>query len=363
MLSAICITLAVFVVSLWLARWLCSPAARLRLLDHPNERSLHATPIPRTGGIAIIASLTLGLLLELSLSLMAGAPARFQAIESGWILLMLLLVASVSLWDDWTELPPGLRFVVHGIAAAGAVLGAGLTIDALAVPRVGVIELGWLAVPVTILCLMWMTNLYNFMDGMDGFAGGMTVLGFGFLGYLAWAGGDGFVAVMSLLTVGATAGFLIYNRPPARIFMGDAGSTLLGFLAGSLSVLEIHRGLFDFWVPLLIFSPFIVDATVTLFRRLLRGEKIWRAHRQHYYQRLVLLGWSHRKTVLFEYCLMLCGGASAILYTKVSQSVRLALLIAWLLLYLALAFYVRMQEQKSLAGRTLEASSAGHPAS
>ncbi len=351
MLSAFCITMAVFVLSTGLARWLCSPAARLRLLDHPNERSLHATPIPRTGGIAILASLALGLLLELSLTLMAGGPTRFQAIESGWILLMLLLVASVSLWDDWTELPPGLRFVVHGVAAAGVVLGAGLTIDALAVPRVGSLALGWLAVPLTILCLMWMTNLYNFMDGMDGFAGGMTVVGFGFLGYLAWAGGDGFVAVMSLLTVGATAGFLIYNRPPARIFMGDAGSTLLGFLAGSLSVLGIHRGLFDFWVPLLIFSPFIVDATVTLFRRLLRREKIWQAHRQHYYQRLVLLGWSHQKTVLLEYCLMLGGGTSALVYTRVGPGGRLCLLIAWLLIYLALAFYVRAEEGRRNAER------------
>jgi len=185
------------------------------------------------------------------------------------------------------------------------------------------------------------------MDGMDGFAGGMTVMGFGFLGYLAWAGGDSFVAVLSLLTVGATGGFLIFNRPPARIFMGDAGSTLLGFLAGTLSVLEAHRGLFDLWVPILIFSPFIVDATTTLFRRLLRGEKIWQAHREHYYQRLVLLGWSHRKTVLSEYCLMLACGLSAVLYTAMGAKARLALLAGWLLIYLALAAGVRHAESRS----------------
>ncbi|HYO90205.1 MAG TPA: glycosyltransferase family 4 protein [Pyrinomonadaceae bacterium] len=339
----------VFSVSLWLTSRLSSPAARLRLLDHPNERSLHATPIPRTGGLAILISLTAGLLLELSRALLAGSRGTFQSGEGGWILLMLLLIAAVSLWDDWTELPVGLRLVVHAVAAAGVVVGAGLTIDVIEVPRLSVLALGWLAVPLTILWLMWMTNLYNFMDGMDGFAGGMTVLGFGFLGYLAWAGGDAFVAVLSLMTVGATAGFLIYNRPPARIFMGDAGSTLLGFLAGTLSVLEIHRGLFDFWVPLLIFSPFVVDATTTLFRRLFRGEKIWQAHRQHYYQRLVLLGWSHQKTVLAEYCLMLACGSSAVLYTRVGANERLALLAGWLLIYLSLAFCVNRAERRNRA--------------
>jgi UDP-N-acetylmuramyl pentapeptide phosphotransferase/UDP-N-acetylglucosamine-1-phosphate transferase len=345
-LESLAIAGVVFSLSLWLTSRLSSPAARLRLLDHPNERSLHATPIPRTGGLAILASLTAGLLLELSRALLAGAQAPFQTGQSGWILMMLLLIVAVSLWDDWLELPVGVRFVVHGIAAAGVVLGAGLTIDAVVVPRLPALMLGWLSVPLTTLCLMWMTNLYNFMDGMDGFAGGMTVMGFGFLGYLAWAGGDTFVAVLSLLTVGATAGFLIYNRPPARIFMGDAGSTLLGFLAGTLAVLEIHRGLFDFWVPVLIFSPFIVDATTTLFRRLFRGEKIWRAHRQHYYQRLVLIGWSHRKTVLVEYCLMLACGLSAVLYTRVGTNERLVLLGAWLLIYLSLAFGVRRAEKQ-----------------
>jgi UDP-N-acetylmuramyl pentapeptide phosphotransferase/UDP-N-acetylglucosamine-1-phosphate transferase len=346
-LESLAIAGVVFTLSVWLTSRLSSPAARLRLLDHPNERSLHDTPVPRTGGLAILASLTAGLLLELSRAMLAGARGPFQSGQSGWILLMLLLVVVVSLWDDWTELPPGLRFLVHAIAAAGVVLGAGLTVDAITLPGLSTFALGWLAVPLTVLCLMWMTNLYNFMDGMDGFAGGMTVMGFGFLALLSWAAGDNFVAVWSLLTVGAAAGFLIYNRPPARIFMGDAGSTLLGFLAGTLSVLEIHRGLFDFWVPVLIFSPFIVDATATLFRRLFRGEKIWQAHRQHYYQRLVLLGWSHRKTVLVEYCLMLACGLSAVLYTRAGASARLMLLVAWFLIYPALAVCVRVAERRS----------------
>lgn len=339
----------VFSLSWWLTTRLSSPFAKLRLLDHPNERSLHSTPVPRTGGLAILASLAVGLLLESSRAFLGWGFSVFQAGYSRWIPAMLILIVIVSLWDDWRELPFFLRLAVHGVAAAGIVLGAGLVIDVIAVPRLSTLALGWFAIPFTILSVMWMTNLYNFMDGMDGFAGGMTLIGFGFLCYLAWSVGEVYVGVLSLLAVSATGGFLIYNRPPARIFMGDVGSTLLGFLAGTLSVLGIHRGLFDFWVPVLIFSPFIVDATITLFRRLIRGEKIWQAHRQHYYQRLVLLGWSHRKTVLVEYCLMLACGLSAVLYARASANERGILLGAWLLIYLSLAFCVRYAEGR---GRT-----------
>jgi UDP-N-acetylmuramyl pentapeptide phosphotransferase/UDP-N-acetylglucosamine-1-phosphate transferase len=337
----------VFLTSIWLTNRLSSPTSRLRLLDHPNERSLHDTPIPRTGGLAILASLGAGLVLAGSLAFIAG---KLQVIETGripWFGGMILLIAVVSLWDDWAELPPVVRLGVHGLAAAGMAIGAGLRIDEIGFPVLGARSLGWLAVPVTILFLIWMTNLYNFMDGMDGFASGMAVIGFSFLSFLAWQGGYAFMGLLSLLTVGAAAGFLFYNRPPARIFMGDVGSTLLGFLAGALSVLGIAQKLFDFWVPVLIFSPFIFDATATLLRRALKGEKVWQAHREHYYQRLVLVGWSHRKTVLLEYFLMIACGSSAVGYTKLNEADRLTLLIAWVFIYSGLALGVRLTEQRS----------------
>ena len=185
------------------------------------------------------------------------------------------------------ELHPIVRLILHGLGAAGVALGIGATITVINFPGIGHVSLGWLAVPITISFLVWITNLYNFMDGMDGFAGGMTVLGFAFLGYVS-RDGNSMIPVVAVLTVGAAGGFLIHNQPPAKIFMGDPGSIMLGFLAGSLAVIGIQQGLFDLWVPVLIFSPFIVDATVTLFRRLFRGKKIWQAHREHYYQRLVL---------------------------------------------------------------------------
>ncbi len=331
----------VFLSAFGLTKLLCSPAFRLALLDHPNERSLHEAPIPRTGGLAIFGSVALGLLLSLVLG-WSGVTATAL-----WILGVTLLVGAVSFWDDRAGLSPWLRLGVHALAATSVVWGAGLQVKTVLVPSAGTMSLGWLAVPATILFLMWMANLYNFMDGMDGFAGGMTVLGYGFLAYMAWRGGHQFIMIMSFLVAAAAAGFLWYNLPPARIFMGDVGSVPLGFMAAALAVMGVHDGLFDVWVPLLIFSPFIVDATVTLVRRLLRGEKIWRAHREHYYQRLVLAGWGHRKTVMAEYVLMLACGISAVAYIQVSEPWRMTILLGWMAVYTMLMRGVSVVERQA----------------
>jgi UDP-N-acetylmuramyl pentapeptide phosphotransferase/UDP-N-acetylglucosamine-1-phosphate transferase len=344
-LETLVVAALVFSSSVWLTGRL-STASKLLVLDQPNERSLHSTLIPRTGGLAILASLALGLCL-IGVLIISG---RVQIGLSGrpwiWVVATAFAMAAVSLWNDLTELHPVVRLILHVLGAAGVALGVGVTINVITFPGISTVSVGWLALPTTILFLVWMTNLYNFMDGMDGFAGGMTILGFGFLGYVS-RNGNSMIPLIAVLTVGAASGFLLHNRPPAKIFMGDAGSITLGFLAGSLSVIGMHQGLFDFWVPVLIFSPFIVDATVTLFRRLLRGEKIWQAHRKHYYQRLVLAGWSHRKTVLAEYCLMIFCGLSAVAYIRAGESARLAILLMWVLVYVALILAVRRVERRS----------------
>jgi UDP-N-acetylmuramyl pentapeptide phosphotransferase/UDP-N-acetylglucosamine-1-phosphate transferase len=336
----------VFVISIWMTGRLASSTTRLRLLDHPNERSLHASPIPRTGGLAVLVSLALGLLLKVLLGLLTGGRELIATKPSAWVTGMIVMLAAVSLWNDWRELAAGFRFAVHCLAALGVAVGAGLTIDSIPIPLVGSLALGWVAIPFTVICLMWMTNLYNFMDGMDGFAGGMSVLGFGFLGFIAWSSGQPLITLLSMFTVVAVAGFLVYNWPPAKIFLGDVGSILLGFMAAALSVMGIHQKQFDLWVPVLIFSPFIVDATATVFRRLVRGEKVWRAHREHYYQRLVLAGWSHRRTVLAEYCLMISSGVSAIIYTRANETGRLIILMVWVILYPLLTIGVTMCERR-----------------
>ena len=339
----------VFLLAWWGTSRLCRRTSKLFLLDHPNERSLHAVPTPRTGGVAIIGSLFLGLIAARALGLMV---MREGLSSSGWVDLdswipgLTMLLGLVSFLDDRGGVPVWFRLGCQLTASGILALGAGLVLPAIEVPLLGTIELGWLGVPFTILLLVWLTNLYNFMDGMDGFAGGMTVFGCGFLAYFAWNAGHDFILVSALLLSVASAGFLWYNFPPAKIFMGDVGSVSSGFLCGALIILGCRDRVFDFWVPLILFSPFILDATATLVGRVWQREKIWVAHRTHYYQRLVLSGWGHRKTVLAEYAVMaLCGGL-ALCYQYASEEWRLVVLGAWGMVFLSLALAVRGVEQR-----------------
>ncbi|WP_051822795.1 MraY family glycosyltransferase [Desulfonatronum thiodismutans] len=347
--------LAALFSSAALTAYLTSGSARLRILDHPNERSLHHTPVPRTGGLAILAGLTAGMVVALAIGVLApGAsgewktevPIREAFPELLWSLSGALLVAMVSFLDDRKGVGVVPRFAVH-VAAAFVLLAGGL------VPRA--LDLGtWVwAWPVSLgilfsgLFVVWMTNLYNFMDGMDGFAGGMGLIGFGFLGLFGWLAGESGYALICWMTSLACLGFLVFNFPPARIFMGDTGASTLGFWAGALILWADGRGMFPFWAGVLVFSPFIVDATVTLLRRLLAGEKVWQAHRSHYYQRLVQLGWGHRKTVLAEYVVMLAAGVSGLILLQFANPLWVFPgLLLWVFTYLALAMVVGWMERR-----------------
>jgi UDP-GlcNAc:undecaprenyl-phosphate GlcNAc-1-phosphate transferase len=292
-----------------------------RILDHPNERSLHQRPVPRMGGIGVAAGI--------------AASVPFVSQMEWWPLwLGACFLVGISFLDDIIGLPIIGRLLVHFVAAGGA--AAGLLLNRTAV----------ILVLLAVVAIVWMTNLYNFMDGMDGLAGGMALFGFGFYALAGVLSGHLPFAVTNAAIAAAAGAFLLFNFHPARIFMGDAGSTLFGFLAACLGLLGWQLGIWTLWFPGLVFSPFIVDATVTLARRLLRGEKFWRPHREHYYQRLVLSGWGHRRTVLAEYGVMVLCGGFALLYQYASEEWRLVLLGLWGMLFLSLAFAVKGVEQR-----------------
>ena len=341
LLIIILLSLASVILSAWLTRLLCHPAAPFQILDHPNERSLHERPTPRGGGLAIlIAFLVCG-----------AAVSLFYPIRGlAEITLSIIVVSIVSFLDDRYSVPPIYRFLAHGIAAA-VILYGGFSLQKLEIPGV---TWHWSYVAGSLFSavfIVWMINLYNFMDGMDGFAGGMAVSGFGAFAILGWmAGHDAFMAI-NLIISAAAAGFLIFNFPPARIFMGDIGSSVLGLLAASLSLWGARDGVFPFWIAVLVFSPFIVDATVTLIRRLLRREKIWQAHKTHYYQTLVQAGWGHRKTVLLEYAIMLGCGVTALWGVRAPEKLQAAILAGWTLFYFLFFFRVsRLASRRNKAG-------------
>lgn len=258
-------------------------------MDHPNARSLHATPTPRIGGLGIMAGVAVA---SLWLNDISVLPITLGA----------MVLAIVSLVDDARGLSVRLRFLAHFIAAVGCLLAMGVT--------------GWGLLAGT-LWMVWMTNLYNFMDGSDGLAGGMAAIGFGALALAAWLGGAPELAALCAAIAAAALAFLRFNFPPARLFMGDAGSIPLGFMAAALGIYGALQNAWSWLLPLLVFSPFIIDASVTLIRRALRGEKVWQAHRSHYYQRVVLLGATHKQLALSAYGLMLLmAGLGFILLAK-----------------------------------------------
>ena len=246
---------------------------------------------------------------------------------NGLLIALAVGLTLLSLFDDWKSLPSGVRLLGHLTAAVIFVL-------------VFFPYANWIALLLLVLAVGWMTNLYNFMDGADGLAGGMAVAGFGCYAAAAWLGGNVAFALVSLNIVAAAAAFLMFNFPPARLFMGDAGSIPLGFLAAAMGLIGYREELWPLWFPLVAFGPFIVDASITIVRRALRGERIWKAHRSHYYQRLVLAGWSHRRLAVAEYGLMLISGFAALLALHRSLSIQLLILVVLAVVYILIGFAV-----------------------
>jgi len=250
------------------------------------------------------------------------------------MLLLAISLCCINFIDDYRGLSITIRF---GFQVASAAVLLWLT------PR---FSGGGAVAVVALFALLWMANLFNFMDGSDGLAGGMAVFGFGLYSLVAYNDGMAAFAVTSASLASATAAFLWFNFYPARIFMGDAGSIPLGFLAAAMGLAGWQAGLWSVAFPVLVFSPFIVDASVTLLNRQLQGKKIWQAHREHYYQRLIQMGWGHRKTALMEYGLMLACGLSALLIRHASTKIQIIMILGWAVVYFLLIYKIEKAWQK-----------------
>ena len=300
--------------SLWV---LLSPPGRRLLLDQPNARSLHQRPVPRSGGIAIAAGVA------------AGVAASDIAVAHGIGIALGIAgaLAVVSLADDVFALPTLLRLAAH-LAAAGAVVGLEIGVSS-------PLQLVLLA-----LAVAWYANLYNFMDGSDGLAGGMAVFGFGAYAWAAHQAGHGALTTASGSIAVASLAFLLVNFHPARLFMGDVGAVPLGFLAGALGVLGWRDGAWPLWFPVLVFAPFVCDATLTLVKRLLRRERVWQAHKDHYYQRLVRMGFGHRGAAWIEYAAMAGCAATALLVRAAEPAMQAGALAGAAIVLIAVAAWI-----------------------
>lgn len=287
-----------------LLAWMTRRGGVGRVLDFPNERSLHEKPVPRLGGIAIVFGVSVGwIMLE---------P------DGLWgVLVPFLLLAIISFIDDVLSMAVLPRLLAHFLIAAGYAIS--LVYDVVPIMFVVLVIVG----------LVWAINLFNFMDGADGLAGGMAFWGFLFLGMRAYLAGSVDYAMLNWIVSGVAFIFLLFNFHPARIFMGDVGAIPLGFLAAASSATGYLNGLWPIWFPALVFSPFWVDATVTLVKRSIRGEKVWHAHREHYYQRLILCGNSHWRVALLEYALMAVVGLTALWAIYLPPMMQVGFMLSW----------------------------------
>ena len=285
-----------------------------RALDVPNERSSHTRPVPRGGGLVIVGGFLIGLAFWLGM----GNSLSPRAL--GW-LLGALLVATVSFVDDLHPLPATPRLAVHGI---GAILLTIVGVQERELPLL-------LALPLAFIWIALVTNVYNFMDGIDGLAASQAVIaGLALLAAGAIVGNP-LIGIAAGLIAAASAGFLVHNLPPARLFMGDVGSTFLGFSFAALALLGnlgVGGGRLPIEFGIVILAPFLFDSIVTLARRIARGERWYAAHRSHYYQRLVVRGASHAQVTALYAGLALIAAVAALAGLQAQEPLRQALAVA-----------------------------------
>ena len=235
-----------------------------------------------------------------------------------WMTLFSTIPLYALVYDDLLSasgggMGPVSKSAVQVAASSVLILQSGLSLERVTVPAVGQFEMGWVAVPATFLWLLYVTNIYNFMDGIDGLAGSQGLLIGMLLFGIALGHGSSDLVLLSGAVAGGSLGFLIFNRPPASIMMGDTGAGFLGFLLAAAALIAERDGMSSLTVPVLL-GPFLFDASYTLVRRLLRRENIFRAHRSHLYQRLVRQGTSPaRVDLLFVAALLPCGLSACLL--------------------------------------------------
>lgn len=314
-------------------RW----AQRRQIFDIPNPRSSHSRPTPRGGGLAIVAvTLVVGEWYALTHALPRAVVAY---------LLGGLLIAVISGLDDLRSLDSRVRFGCHIVAAllVLAMLEPSLEIAGLTVPP-------WLVGSAFLVWIVALTNIYNFMDGIDGLAGSQAVVAAVWWIVISSLLHVAVVTMLALALAAGSVGFLLHNWPPARIFMGDVGSAFLGYSFAVFPLLHLQAG--GQWTLLvggvLSVWPFVFDGTLTIIRRVLRGENIFQAHRSHLYQRLVIQGRSHRAVsgLYTLYALISAACASII----VARGWHWSIIAVPLGLGVALFFWVQRLERQQARG-------------
>ena len=297
-------------------------AHRVGVMDVPNERSSHSLPTPRMGGVPMVAATAVAFGGWTLLTVNGEVLGK----ELSCVFLFALSMFVLGFVDDLMDLSPLFRFLVQIVSVSLALralspIFSGIPLGMRVLP-------GTFWIPVGAVWSIWMLNLYNFMDGIDGLAGGEAALASSFFFLIfAYYGQPGWAAA-NLVVAAASMGFLVFNWPPAKVFMGDGGSAFLGAFFGMQSVVAALSTPVPFLVLVLPFANFILDTTFTLFRRLIRREKWYQAHRSHLYQRMTGLGMTHREVTSIELLVVVASCAAAAACIPAGPLVRIALMVS-----------------------------------
>ncbi|MCZ2126860.1 MAG: glycosyltransferase family 4 protein [Anaerolineales bacterium] len=316
-------------LGVWIAR---RYAEKRQILDHPNERSLHSAPTPRGGGIAIVVVVILT----------SGVAAFFVAdlARSLTYLVCGLTIAYLGWRDDRQSLSPKIRFAVQGVVALASALTMGY-FKSVTIPLFGQLHLGAVGFVITILWIVGLTNAYNFMDGADGMAGGVALAAA--LGWMSLAAraNQPFVFWVALAVAAGSLGFLFHNWSPAKIFMGDVGSTFLGYTFAVLPLLSASEGGDALMLGTLLMWTFIMDAGLTFIRRAVKRENVFAAHRSHLYQRLVAVGFRHATVSALYILLTLLAAALAYAWSWGRPFAPPLIILGLPLLWIFLSYYAQ----------------------
>ena len=303
---------------------------RIGIMAIPNQRSSHRWPIPNGGGVAIVLTFLIGLgtayLVKKDVGIGEANLLGFVTAAIG--------ISLISLADDLGRVRTFKLKLTAQIVAALILVGFDIVFHRMSVPGVGTIDLGWWGYPITFVWVVAMTNVFNFMDGLNGLAGGCAVLVALFYALVSFVGGSDFVYIICYILLASLLGFLIFNFPQARIFMGDVGSQFLGFGFAAIAVIaaEYDNSSVSALVMPLLFFNFIFDAVFTIVRRLLAGQNIVEAHRGHLYQLFNQLGATHFQVSLFHYGMAVLQGVGALWLIQLPPEHRGAAFLPFLLI-------------------------------
>lgn len=317
---------------------------RLGIMDMPNARSSHARPTPKGGGLGVVVATLAGLVVQYNVATIA----RIEDTYFVAVLVGAATIAAVSLADDVLDFSFRWKLAAQ-VFAALVPMPFGLVLDSVSLPFIGAVPLGPLAWPVTLVWIVFLTNAMNFIDGLDGMCAGIAAVAALFLAAIAIANGGAFVYVAALALAAGCAGFLPFNVPRARIFLGDVGSQFIGYL---FAVLGIAAAQFDtarvsmFIVPLLLAAP-ILDVAFTLTRRALNGERLAEPHRGHLYQVLARSGVAPLRVSALYWVMTAIAGVAGFRFLALSPPAKLGVAVVAAALFCLYAAWVAARARRA----------------